>query len=102
MTRRVGKVVAEEVDRLTVIDQKEVRIAVVIVVAHNDGATSPRVIDAAAGRGVGEGGPVAIVMVKQVRLGIAVGRAIRLQRPGGDAEVEEAVQVVIEKDGAPS
>src|SRR5436309_2001238 len=102
MPRRVCIVIAEEVDLLTVIDQKEIGIAVVVVVAHNDGATSPRVIDAAAGRDVGERNSVAIVMVEQVRLGIAVGRAIRLQRPGGDAEVEEAVQVVIEKNGAPS
>ena len=49
MPRRVGDVIAEQMDLPSVIDQEEVRIAIIIVIAHNNGAAPPRVIDAAAG-----------------------------------------------------
>src|SRR5436190_22022880 len=39
-------------------------------------------------------------MVEQVRLGIGVSSGV--QRSGGEAEVEKAVEIVVEEDGAPS
>ena len=99
MPCRVGVVVAEKEGFLSVINQKKIGVTVAVVITHDDGAAPTWIIETAAGGDVGEGDSVTVAAVEQVWLGI--GRAAGPQRAGGDTEIDEAVQVIVEEDRPP-